>query len=67
MHEPSDGIAEEVERQLQLALAAAAIAARHAIATRQRRHDFVENRIHDVLDVPLIKMRVMLGDALNEF
>jgi hypothetical protein len=35
MHEPSDGIAEEVERQLQLALAAAAIAARHAIATRQ--------------------------------
>lgn len=35
MHEPSDGIAEEVERQLQLALAAAAIAARHAIAARQ--------------------------------
>jgi hypothetical protein len=35
MHEPSDGIAEEVERQLQLALAAATIAARHAIATRQ--------------------------------
>ena len=32
MHEPSDGIAEEVERQLQLALAAAAIAARRAIA-----------------------------------
>jgi hypothetical protein len=35
MHEPSDGIAEEVERQLQLALAAATIAARRAIATRQ--------------------------------
>ena len=35
MHEPSDGIAEEVERQLQLALAAATIAARHAIAARQ--------------------------------
>jgi len=34
MHEPSDGIAEEVERQLQLALAAAAIAARWAIAAR---------------------------------
>ena len=32
MHEPSDGVAEEVERQLQLTLAAAAIAARHAIA-----------------------------------
>src|SRR5436309_1005313 len=35
MHEPSDGIAEEVERQLQLALATAAIAARRAIAARQ--------------------------------
>jgi hypothetical protein len=35
MHEPSDGIVEEVERQLQLALAAAAIAARRALATRQ--------------------------------
>ena len=35
MDEPSDGIAEEVERQLQLELAAAAIAARRAIATRQ--------------------------------
>jgi len=36
MQEPSDGIAEEVERQLQLALAAAAVAARRAIAARQR-------------------------------
>lgn len=36
MHEPSDGVAEEVERQLQLALAAAPIAARRAIATRQQ-------------------------------
>jgi hypothetical protein len=36
MHEPSDGIAEEVERQLQLALAAATIAARRAIAARQQ-------------------------------
>jgi hypothetical protein len=35
MHEPSDGIAEEVERQLQLALAAATIAARRAIVARQ--------------------------------
>jgi hypothetical protein len=35
MHEPSDGIAEEVERQLQLALATAAVAARHALAQRQ--------------------------------
>ena len=36
MHEPSDGVAEEVERQLQLTLAAAAIAARRAIAARQK-------------------------------
>lgn len=35
MDQPSDGIAEEVERQLQLALATAAIAARRAIAARQ--------------------------------
>jgi hypothetical protein len=35
MHEPSDGIAEEVERQLQLALAAAAVTARRASAARQ--------------------------------
>jgi hypothetical protein len=35
MHEPSDGIAEEVERQLQLGLATAAIAARRAIVARQ--------------------------------
>jgi hypothetical protein len=35
MHEPSDGIAEELERQLQLALAAAAVAARRASAARQ--------------------------------
>ncbi len=35
MNEPSDGIAEEIERQLQLALAAAAIVARRATAARQ--------------------------------
>jgi len=35
MQEPSDGIAEELERQLQLGLAAATIVARRAIATRQ--------------------------------
>ena len=35
MQEPSDGIAEEVERQLQLALAAATVAARRANATRR--------------------------------
>jgi hypothetical protein len=35
MNEPSDGIAEELERQLQLGLAGAAIAARRATAARQ--------------------------------
>ncbi len=35
MQEPSDGIAEELERQLQLVLATATVAARRAIATRQ--------------------------------
>ena len=36
MHEPSDGIAEELERQLQLALAGATIAARRAVSVRQQ-------------------------------
>ena len=35
IHDPSDGISEEVERQLQLAISAAALAARKVIATRQ--------------------------------
>jgi hypothetical protein len=39
MSEPSDGIAEEVERQLQFALAAAAVAARRASAARQNQHE----------------------------
>jgi hypothetical protein len=39
MHEPSDGVAEEVERQLQLALATAVIAARRAVAARQHAID----------------------------
>ena len=38
-----------------------------AIAACERRNDFVENCVHDVLDIPLIEVRVMLGDALNEF
>jgi hypothetical protein len=44
MQEPSDGIAEEVERQLQLALATATVAARRANATR--RHT-IEQAQHD--------------------
>src|SRR5882672_6618843 len=37
------------------------------VATRQSRDDLIEDRIHDVLHIPLIEMRVVLGDALNEF
>jgi hypothetical protein len=57
MHEPSDGIAEEVERQLQLALATAAVAARHAIAQRQhaieqagRDSEQAARRVNDQID-----------------
>ena len=35
VHEPSDGMAEEVERQIQLAISAAALAARRLINSRQ--------------------------------
>src|SRR3981189_3333891 len=35
--------------------------------SHQRRDDLIENRVHDVLDIPLIEMRVVLGDTLNEF
>src|SRR5262249_46382537 len=38
-----------------------------AIAARQRSHDLVEDRIDDILDIPLIKVRVVLGDTMNEF
>ena len=38
-----------------------------AVAARQRSYDFVEDRVHNVLHIPLIKVRVVLGDALNEF
>ena len=37
------------------------------VAARQRRDDLIENRVHNVLDIPLVKMRVVLGDTLNEF
>ena len=29
--------------------------------------DLFENRIHNVLDIPLVQMRVVLGDTLNKF
>src|SRR5712671_366180 len=37
-----------------------------AVAARQRSDDLIENRVHDVLDIPLIEVRVVLGDALNK-
>jgi hypothetical protein len=33
-----------------------------AVAARERVADRVEDRVHDVLDVALIQMRVLLGD-----
>jgi len=37
------------------------------VAARQSRDDLIEDRVHNVLHIPLIEMRVVLGDALNEF
>jgi hypothetical protein len=37
-----------------------------AVAARQRCDDFIENRVYDVLDIPLVEVRVVLGDALNK-
>jgi hypothetical protein len=37
------------------------------ITARQRSDDFIEDRVHDVLDIPLVEMRIVLGDTLNEF
>ena len=38
-----------------------------AVSARECRNDLLENRIHNVLDIPLVKMRVVLGDTLNKF
>src|SRR4029079_7059005 len=37
------------------------------VAARQGSDDLIENSVHDVLHVPLIEVRVVLGDALNKF
>jgi hypothetical protein len=39
----------------------------NAISACQRIDNLVENRIDDVLDIALIEVRIVLGDALNEF
>ncbi|MET4802022.1 hypothetical protein ABIA96_004605 [Bradyrhizobium sp. LB11.1] len=38
-----------------------------AISARECCDDLLENRIHNVLDIPLVQMRVVLGDTLNKF
>lgn len=38
-----------------------------AVTAREGRYDLFENRIHNVLDIPLVQMRVVLGDTLNKF
>ena len=37
------------------------------IAARQGRDNLIENCVHNVLDIPLVEMRVVLGDTLNKF
>ena len=37
------------------------------VAAGQSSHDFIEDRVDDVLDIPLVKMRVVLGNTLNKF
>src|SRR6267142_433669 len=37
------------------------------VAARQCRDDLIEDRVHNVLHIPLIEVRVVLGDALNKF
>src|SRR5258707_7175642 len=37
------------------------------VAARQRGDNLIENRVYNVLDIPLVEMRVVLGDALNKF
>ena len=74
MQEPSDGIAEELERQLQLALAGAAIAARRAIsarhqaleqATRDSEHEAraVRNRIDADRELAAVSLEPVFDDA----
>ena len=39
----------------------------HTIAARESGDDLIEDRVHNILDISLIEMRVVLGDALNKF
>ena len=40
---------------------------RGKVAARHRRDDLAENGVHDLLDVALIKVRVLHGNALYQF
>jgi hypothetical protein len=35
------------------------------VAARERSNDFIEDRVHDILNIPLVEVRVVLGDTLN--
>src|SRR4030095_12578554 len=37
------------------------------VAARERCDDLIEDRVHNVRHIPLIEVRVVLGDALNKF
>src|SRR6478736_2732757 len=37
------------------------------VAARERCDNLIEDRVHNVLHIPLVKVRVVLGDALNKF
>jgi hypothetical protein len=37
------------------------------VAARERCDDLIKDRVHDVFDIPLVKMRVVLGNTLNQF
>ena len=38
-----------------------------AFAACKRRHDLLKDRVYDVLDIPLVQVRVVLGNTLNKF
>src|SRR3954451_2317452 len=39
----------------------------NAVAAGQGRHDLIKDRVHDVLDIPLVEMRIVLGDTRDKF
>jgi len=36
------------------------------VAARERSNDLIEDRVHDILDIPLVEVRVVLGNTLNK-